>query len=175
MFKKITQLFDKPNKGKEQHSKKKHKESKPIYAPNTKIAYRPKLVDKLKEEHVELVRLFNLILSMAEKGETENTRKLLAEFKGKFSGHLIKENINFYVYVEHSVKDLATLELIKEMKLEMDGIAKTVREFIAKFSQPNMPLDENFLKEFKNVGAALLERVNREEEFLYPTYQPVMS
>jgi len=173
MFSKLN-FFAKKQK-KEQPKPQTKKAVKKQYAPNTKIEYRPNLVKQLTNEHQQLLSIFQAIIRAVEKDNQTEAKLLLDRFKAKFTGHIIKENVNFYVYVQHSVNDPLTLELIKDMRIEMDDIARAVRNFINEYTPKHVVLDAEFVEGFKEIGSALINRITQEEEHLYPTYQPTMS
>lgn len=142
----------------------------------TTIAYDPNLINALEADHSQLVSLYGKIWD--EGFETKNYAKVaryLSEFKSLFQGHLLKENVRFYVYLEQTLgKDKHTLAVVKEFRTDMNDIATTVISFCKRYSKtswtPTMELQ--FKKEYMLVGEALTRRVQSEERDLYSLYQP---
>ncbi|RNF84375.1 hemerythrin domain-containing protein [Lysobacter psychrotolerans] len=144
--------------------------------PARDIAYDPELVDSLQRDHAELVNLFGSIGRQAEIGAFEQIPAALVSFKTLLEGHLIAENVRFYNYVENSLRgDSLNSELIRSFRREMNTIARGVVDFVKKYQLATFDVAtrDAFLGDYRAVGALLTQRIEREENSLYPLYQPM--
>lgn len=140
------------------------------------IGYDPKLVATLQTQHAALGTLFARIGQHAQKGEFQQVHGLLAKFKATLDSHILVENVRFYTYLENSLgNDPENARTMREFRQEMNSIAKQVRAFVAKWKDTDCSTVEqqsNFLADYKQVGSLLEQRLNNEEDSLYPLYQP---
>lgn len=119
--------------------------------------------------------IYNQIHTALADGQYTIIKHLLREFHSNLQTHLLVENVRLYVYLQHQLaSDTANAEIINDFRREMDGIGRTVIKFIRKYSE--MVFDEDNAKifevELNDIGAALTERIKREEETLYMLYMP---
>lgn len=142
---------------------------------NTGIAYYPKLVDNLKDDHQHLLGLYTLVLNTIDKMEYTKIPGQLEVFKTDFHAHLNTENIKFYGYLEKNLKETDSEEEYKSIRTfrrEMNSIANTVNKFLNNWI--NSGIDSSnvdaFTEELKGIGAALVKRIESEENKLYPIY-----
>ncbi len=87
--------------------------------------------------------------------------------------HILIENVSLYVYMKRKfIDDDINTELVTDFRKEMDGIGKVVRAFIVKYE--TIGLDNTFATSFEkdlaDIGTALVARIEREEQTLYPLY-----
>ena len=139
------------------------------------ISYDAKLVDKLKEDHQELIRLYTAIKQSAADGRFNELPDLLSDFKMLLQNHFALENVRFYVYVQQRwIHDAETSEFIAELRKEMNNIARAVMKFVETYiaAQPTYDTVATFNAELDQIGAALTKRVQLEESHLYSLYQP---
>lgn len=142
----------------------------------TTIAYDPNLIAALEADHSKLVELYGKMWDEGfEKKNYVKLARILAEFKSLFQGHLLKENVRFYVYLEQSLgKDNHTLAVVKEFRTDMNDIANAVIGFCKRYSKGafTAAMEAQFKKDYTAVGEALTRRVQSEERDLYSLYQP---
>ncbi len=143
-------------------------------APAGDIAYDAGLVDKLKADHRELVRIYTAIKRAAAENRFADLHDLLAQFKVNFQLHIAAENVKFYVYVQQHAQDAETSAFIADVRREMNDIARAVLKFVdAYMSAPPTPVTvTDFAAELDQIGAVLVQRVEKEENRLYSLYQP---
>lgn len=144
-------------------------------APGTHITYHPNLIDQLKTDHLKLLAIFGNILTAFKAGDLAGTAKLLEEFRGNIQGHLLTENVKLYIYLEHALRqDEESHRLVHSFRHEMDGIGKVVLAFLSKYRNiaSQSDLAASFGPELEQIGEALVARIKREEETLYPLYLP---
>lgn len=148
------------------------------HAPGTAIHHDPGLVESLRSEHTLLLEIFRAIDAAAGMGDLAEVEQRLRQFGTVLTGHLLKENVRLYVYLEHLLtEDGAKHRLVHEFRHEMDRIGRTVVAFLDKYksiaSEP--ALHASFSRDLLMVGEALSARIRREEANLYPMYQPPAS
>lgn len=139
------------------------------------ITFDPDLVNRLKREHMELVRIFNAIKSAAAECHFKQLPDLLAEFKHAFLNHVGSENVKIYVYLQqHWEMDEETLSFVSGVRKEMNEIARAVMKFVDTYiaALPSPVGVIAFNAELDKVGAALFKRVEMEESRLYSLYRP---
>ncbi len=144
-------------------------------APTGGIAYDGGLVGRLKQDHQELVRIYTAIKTAAAQNRYGDLHDLLADFKLTFQTHIAMENVRFYVYVQQRMaQDTETSNFIAEVRREMNDIARAVMKFVdAYMSAPPTPATvTSFTSELDQIGAVLVQRVDKEENRLYSLYQP---
>lgn len=144
-------------------------------APGTHIPYHPELVDQLKADHQGLLATFGAIGDAYNTHDLAATSAQLEAFRGQLMAHLLKENVRFYIYLEHAlVSDPTSHALVHQFRHEMDGIGKAVMAFLDKYR--NLAVDSSLAGSFgadlASVGSVLAQRIKSEEETLYPLYLP---
>ncbi len=138
------------------------------------IRFRPELVEKLINEHREIVAIYR---EMKELFDTKDYGRIgikVNEFKRKLQGHVIVENVQFYTYLENKLRnDPTNLEFIRDVRKEMNGIAHAVVQFARKYEKVgfNDKIVEEFAKDLEEIGDVLTQRVEMEESQLYSLYE----
>lgn len=145
-------------------------------APGTTIQYSPELVAQLKADHQTLLATYVRIKSAHEAGNLAEISAQLASFRSQLMAHLLRENVRFYIYLEHALAaDPASQVLVHQFRHEMDGIGKAVMAFLDKYR--NIVIDPSLAGSFgadlASIGSVLVQRVRNEEDTLYPLYLPV--
>ena len=144
--------------------------------PTRTINYDPGLITSLKNDHHDLVEIFQRVWS--EGYEVHNFHKLsdlLMQFKSGFQAHLIKENVRFYVYLEQALaEDVHTLQIVKDFRTDMNEIANAVVQFCKRYTREayTQEMVRDFKRDYHKIGEALTRRVTLEERELYTLYQP---
>lgn len=144
-------------------------------APGTAINHDPQLIEHLQDEHRKMLDLFGSIIGASQSGQLSEAQDLLERFRTAIMDHLLKENVRLYIYLEHVlVDDPIAHDLMHGFRREMDAIGRVVVEFLGKYksigSRPD--LAGAFAADLAGIGGALAARIHREEETLYPMYQP---
>ncbi len=139
------------------------------------ISYDPDLIASLKRDHRLLLDIYQRIWSEGYK--TKNYPKLVSQivrFKVRFQAHLLKENVKFYVYLEQKLSDDDhSLQVIKDFRRDMNSIAIAVVSFCKRYSDVKYTSNsiERFSVDYKNIGEALITRIQLEEKDLYTLYR----
>lgn len=169
--------------GKKKHEEVHHEAAHPAeqqgVAPGSKMHYDPALVPGLVEDHHALLAVFGQIVAAMNAKNMGQVRAHLTEFGDALRGHLLKENIRFYVYLQHSLeKDPENAAIMHEFRSEMQHIGKAVADFLHKYTaeKEGWVWDENmwqqFQEEVSGIGKVLTRRIQTEENILYPLYLP---
>lgn len=141
---------------------------------SSEIAYDAGLIDKLKEEHRELIGILIAVRKAAAEGRYNQLSDLLASFKHSFLNHIGLENVKLYVYMQqHGAQDPDTLNSVSDVRKEMNEIARMVMKFIdAHIADLPSPVTvTNFTAQLDQAEAVLTKRIQIEENHLYPLYQ----
>lgn len=140
-------------------------------APGSGIQYSPKLIKELEDDHKALVNLYKEAANAIERRDGAALRRNLGQLKDSLTGHLLKENLKLYAYMNHCYRnDAEGVDLIKGFRNDMTQIGKVVFNFLSKYTAPGAKFDLAFKKEFDAIGEALVRRIESEEKQLYPLY-----
>lgn len=148
----------------------------PRTAPGTTIGYHPGLVDELEEEHRRLLRIFADTRAAFAEGDLAEVAARLEAFHSALAGHLIKEKVRLYVYLEHALAaDSPNRAVVRRFRHEMEGIGKTVLAFLDRYRHiaADPALAGDFGADLAAIGEVLVARIGGEEETLYPLYAPL--
>lgn len=144
------------------------------YAPGTQIGFSAQLVPELKQEHRQLLDLFGQIVAAQKDMDVALIQAGLDNMKTALTGHLLKENVRLYVYLQKSLSaDADNSALVSGFRQEMDGIGRAVSAFIQKYLQLKTwgeAEHQSFGTELHAIGQALGKRIASEESSLYPLY-----
>jgi DNA polymerase/3'-5' exonuclease PolX len=92
---------------------------------------------------------------------------------------LLKENVRFYVYLQHSLEgDAENAAIMHEFRREMQHIGKAVADFLHKYTTEGEwdgMMWQSFQQEVGGIGKVLVKRIQTEENVLYPLYLPVQD
>lgn len=135
--------------------------------------YDPVLISGLKSDHRDLLELFSEVSRTLENGNYEAIPSMLVAFKTRLEGHLLAENYRFYSYLEETLsRDSENADLMRDFRKEMNTIARRVVHFIKQWEQSgiNEASAPHFRRDLVQVGASLKQRIDREEQSLYPLY-----
>ncbi|MGH8184659.1 MAG: hemerythrin domain-containing protein [Rhodanobacteraceae bacterium] len=100
---------------------------------------------------------------------------MLIQFKSRLEAHVLTENMRFYNYLEQSLSsDPNNTGVMHDFRREMNNIARGVIEFVKKYQSSNFTPEarRQFASDYEGVGKILEQRLDSEENNLYPLYQP---
>lgn len=141
----------------------------------SRFNYSPDLIGDLKGDHAELLKMYTDIERMAVEGRYAQIAAALGGFKARFDLHIFHENLHFYCYIEEKLAGSADRQAqIKSFRGDMNLIARSVVNFIRNYRMTGVrPSNgDEFLIALREIGALLAQRIEREEQDLYPLYQP---
>lgn len=149
---------------------------KTAIAPGNGINYDANLVAELKADHGLLVALFSGIVSTTAQRDDKMLAEQLNAFGQKLRGHLLKENVRFYVYLKNSLQsDENSLAIMQDFAREMQQIGRAVTDFLNKYTRVAQWDDAQwavFERDLNGVGRVLTQRIESEEGTLYTLYLP---
>ena len=155
------------------------KEAEQAVAPGTRLHYDPELVTGLVADHKVLLGVFGEIVTAMNQKDVVLVKEKLGNFGDLLRGHLLKENVRFYVYLQHSLEsDPDNAAIMHDFRKEMQHIGKAVADFLHKYTADGdwseaMWLD--FQQEVGGIGKVLVKRIQTEENVLYPLYLPAQD
>jgi len=145
-----------------------------ISAPGTQILYDPALVPRLKQDHAQLIRIFNSLTVAIKLQKYAEASDLLDSFKALFNAHALTEYTKLYIFLDYAFRsDPTHHELIIQFRKEMHDIGRAVRAFYIKWSSqsPDKMSSTIFKTEIEIIGNILIERIETEESRLYEIYE----
>lgn len=125
-------------------------------APGTEIRYSPTLIDELKKDHKQLLATYTAIRSSFESGDYRAVSAKLNEFRIGLQGHLLTENVRFYVHLDRiHGQDEMNSDLIRSFRREMDGIGRAALNYLKKYEMIGVDkeLAGVFAKDLAEIGA----------------------
>jgi iron-sulfur cluster repair protein YtfE (RIC family) len=130
------------------------------------------LVKELKGDHQQLVAVLTEIRA---KGiVSQEAVALLMKAKGALLAHLKKEDTFLYPELRNAAKNdrnlNSTLEIFAK---DMDKITQTVMAFFTKYEKGGEGIE--FAKEIGNLMSVLANRIQREENALYPEFDKIQA
>ncbi len=141
-----------------------------------RVGYDPKLIDSLLGDHARIGAIFARIGTASKSGDYDEVRKLLVRFKSGLQAHILTENVRFYTYVEElTANDHENAKVMHEFRRDMNAIARKVIEFVKKYQDADFSSHaerEQFAGDYAAVGTLLEQRLDNEENDLYPLYIP---
>lgn len=145
-------------------------------ASGTQLHYDPNLVPSLVADHRALAGIFGEVVAALEQKNMARAKEKLGEFGDALRGHLLKENVRFYVYLQHSLEgDNENAAIMHEFRREMQHIGKAVADFLHKYTAEgewDEKMWQSFQQEAGGIGKVLTKRIETEENILYPLYLP---
>ncbi len=149
-----------------------------ISAPGTQILYDPELIKRLKQDHAQLIRIFNSLTVAIKVRKYAEAQNLLESFKSLFNAHALTEYTKLYIFLDYTFRgDPTHHEIIIQFRKEMHDIGRAVRAFYIKWSSQS---PENlgsiiFKTEIEIIGNILVDRIETEESRLYEIYEMAPS
>ncbi len=127
-----------------------------------------KLVKIWVKEHKKIVALAHKIIDNYSKHKIDATKKELRALNDIAINHLMIEDLEFFQLLkEHDKLNHETEALIKEFTGTFKETKNVLIKFLAKYSQDDAVLDEEFIETFNAIVGVLAERIEFEEKNLY--------
>lgn len=147
--------------------------SEHVPLPGTQLFFDKSLIDNLQNDHEDLLKIYGEIANVLTENNLEKLPDLFSTFSSRLRGHILVENVKLYVYLTYALEnDPESLEIIIELRSEMQQIGRLVNNFLSQYSE--LPWTEeksqSFPVEFEKTGKILVDRIKREEHNLYPLY-----
>lgn len=147
-----------------------------VLAPGTRIGYDPLLIRRLRSDHQRMLGIFTETQSLLSVRDYDGVRRMLGELRIVLQDHLMTASVKFYVYMGHLLDgDAGQTALLNQQRREMLGNSRLIMDFLRTYSAAR--LDDSFAETFQiellSIGAALVQRIEREESNLFPLYRAV--
>jgi hemerythrin-like domain-containing protein len=130
-------------------------------------------IKSFKTQHSEIMELANQISARLTPAEIErdpqSIRSLLSQLSGKLSVHLSMEDQTLYPLLM-SHPDDRIKEMSRSFSNEMGGILSVYRQYKSKWPT-HMEISaspDEFIRETKQIFSVLAERIDKEDNQLYP-------
>jgi len=147
----------------------------------------PELIERLKTEHTEIIDILLRAKSLSRR-DTSGLRQLL-QVKDLLITHLKTEDDDLYAYLMERTKEDASLKnQVIEFISEMKGITERAIDFFDRYTKKieEQPKTESipqrlkgrllgaktdeFQEDFEKIYNLILDRIQKEENTLYPLY-----
>jgi hypothetical protein len=127
-----------------------------------------KLVQAWQTDHEKIVSLAHKVIQSYEAGELKKTKELLKSLEDLAVDHVMHEDIEFY----HLMKEDEHIDAQTEhmVTLFIQSFKKTklaLMNFLKKYTQDDIVLDDQFFHEFKELAEVLAKRIEFEENNVY--------
>ena len=144
------------------------------HAPGTRIGYDPLLIKRLRLDHQRMLELFTQAQSLLTTRDYDGVRRKLGELRIVLQDHLMTASVKFYVYVSRQLaSDPGKSAIINEHRRIMLDNSRLIMDFLRTYCIARLDdsFAEQFQIEFLAIGAALVQRIEREETTLFPLYR----
>lgn len=145
------------------------------HAPGTRIGYDPMLPQTILKEHQRLMDLLADIQTLHNTTDYAGVHRLLAEFRILMQEHLLNENVKVYVYLSRQLASKeGTAAVLAEIRRKVFAINREIMDFVRRFTEMrvNELNADVFQAELLQIGALLVQHIEREESTLLPLYLP---
>lgn len=137
--------------------------------------YDPTLIKHLKSDHTALQDSLGRLEDHAQHRQFAKIPATLARFRNDLLRHIEEENLHFYAYVAHALReDPLVAERLDRTSARMAGIARLVSLFTRHYA--DIPVTqanrEAFIRDLDVIASLLGDRIELEETSLYALYQP---
>jgi Hemerythrin HHE cation binding domain len=139
------------------------------------IGYRPDLIDELKREHRLLRASFAALAAAHRDGDGEACVDSLRIFTNALRAHLLKENLQLYRYLKLAFRaDEGAAARTTALRQQMQAIGKALNAFASDYVGASWDKARRIRlgAELETIGRILDQRIDTEEEALYPLYLP---
>lgn len=139
------------------------------------IGYDPLLTSQLRKDYQRQLDLFSATQSLLSGHDYAGVQRKLGEFRVVLQDHLLRINNKLYVYLNRRwANDAERAALISAVRREMLESGRSLLGRLGLYSE--VRLDDRsagmFQQELLEIGAALMQRMEREENSLFPLYEP---
>lgn len=139
------------------------------------LTHKTDLIGQLKSEHVQIKELLQEALVAASGADVINTHQRLHDFKTALQLHIAEENVKFYGYIQaYYSTDKEMVQRIRSARMDMNQIVAKILRFVRRYES----IEDfegvkwaDFSDELVEIGICLGERIELEENKLYPLYR----
>lgn len=143
-------------------------------APGTRVGYDPQLIKHLTADHQRMLEIFTDAQTLLTTHDYEGVKRKLGELRITLQDHLMTSSVRFYIYVARNLAtDPAKTAMIGLYRREMLENSRQIMDFLRTYSAAK--LDDSYADSFQVellvIGAALVQRIEREQSTLFPLYK----
>jgi regulator of sigma D len=137
-------------------------------------AYKYGLTDSFKNDHQEILSIFEIIMHLAKEKEYATLPLMLSKFSKKCIEHFAEEE-ELYAYMKALAGNRSEIErkVANEFSKDMKNLSISLFSILNQSN--NIPVTDDtvdgFIQELAELGDILQERIRREEKILYPLYE----
>ena len=139
------------------------------------ITYHPDLIPRLCADHQVLLQQLELVQQYIEENNYQAIAPQLELFRQTMLDHITEENLKLYIYLQQSLnKDPEKYQKLRQLRKELNASLQIVLEFLNMYTliQEKPELQDTVASDFKQIRSLYIERINIEEQRLFPLYQP---
>jgi len=141
---------------------------KKLFGQN-KVAKENNLINILKNDHQNLIKIYVNIDKAMEKNDFTQAQYEVKKFISEYNKHILLEDTKLYIALEDKYREKKQiLKTIEKIEKDMNSITRAITFFERKYKIINHDNRDIFMEELKHIGQVLTERVELEEERLYP-------
>ena len=144
-------------------------------AAKVSIPYNSELIKSCLDDHQELLAIYTAMMEAAEARDFANIDSNLVSLSQGLKAHFNKEFTELYTYLDLRTRkgaDKEEFERVRQFRMELQQIGVQINDIVNRYEK-GVDADslERFIEDYKQLGAALGDRIQREESVLYPIYQ----
>jgi len=128
-----------------------------------------KLVHKWEEEHQKIVGLATKVIESYDAGDEKKAKEALKELNILAVDHVMDEDLKLFKLMKEEAGkvDKQTQSMVEDFIAGFRHTKVSLMNFLAKYSSPDVPLDQEFYTTFKELVDILAQRISFEESNLY--------
>lgn len=142
-------------------------------APGTRIGYDPLLLQRLRADQQRMLELFTQTQALLNSRDYSGVYRKLSELRIVLQDHLMIANVKFYVYLSRLfANDQAKSATINDCRREMLANSRQLMDFLRTYTAVRLDdtLAETFQIDLLVIGSVLVQRIEREQNTLFPLY-----
>jgi hypothetical protein len=142
--------------------------------PAPSVAYSETLLDELKQDHRDLLRLFRTTVEMHGKKDCDNAWQGLKRFVYVWRVHAQKENLQLYTYLRQCLdNDARSIAEINALRNDAVLIGRALSDCVARYEGMAWSIDmrQRFGEELGALDKTLAMRFMKEESDLFSMYR----
>jgi len=164
-------------RGRFQDTQQESAESRPSTYPSdhsARIGYDPLLITRLRQDHRNFIELFSQAQLLLNSADYEGVKRKLGELRIALQDHLLLASTKFYIYLSRLLAyHSESMTILNRQRSAMHHNSREIMDFLRTYSairldSASAPM---FQEEFLKIGATLMNRIENEENHLFPLYR----
>ena len=139
----------------------------------TQIQFDPKVVDKLKHDHGDILATLQELEVLFGKRDTKGLLDKLHSLRHHLEQHIASNNVRVLFYLEHNLdKSSEEYQMLRSLHRELDQESRTITAFLDKYEALNVDLSlmDSFELDLFEIAKVIQQRMEQEEQIVYPIY-----